>query len=66
MGDPRFELAAQVRTLVVTLRDLAEYTRDLEEEMDGSDAGEGYNLIRANAVLADYDHIQSEDRIPNE
>ncbi len=36
------------------LRALAEYTRSLEEELDGPEAGEGEALIAANAIIADY------------
>ena len=40
---------------VRTLRNLASYTRNLEEELDGDDSGgEGPALIDANSLLADY------------
>jgi len=51
----------EVRRIINALRDLAEYTRDLEEELDGADAGEGRQLVAANSVLADYDHIEQDE-----
>lgn len=39
--------------LIRALYRLAQYTRSLEEEIDGPDAGEGDALVHANAVLAD-------------
>ena len=41
--------------LMDTLRDLAEYTRSLEEELDGPDSGEGEALVAANALLSGED-----------
>lgn len=65
MGDPRFELAGQVRRLVRTLRALAEYTRSLEKEIDGmtgdpdeAESWGGIELLAADHVLADFTHIE--------
>ncbi|RLB44784.1 MAG: hypothetical protein DRH30_00580 [Deltaproteobacteria bacterium] len=39
------------------IRDLAEYARTLEEELDGSDSGEGLPLIVINNLMADMPDI---------
>jgi hypothetical protein len=46
------------RTLEVALerlRELAEYTRELETQLDGDDAGEGPQLIAANGFIAEHE-----------
>lgn len=42
-------------TALDALRELASYTRSLEEELDGPSSGEGEPLVRANALLADHE-----------